>query len=172
MDAASLLKEQVKGAHEVVTGTIADLTEAQATWKPEGKAISIGPMLVHLASAEDMFLNMMVGRQPLGMGAFAGKTGISEPYPTGREYAEWAERVQIDFPQLREYAQAVFANTEEYVTGLKSEDLDREIDLSAAGLGKMSLGAFITLTSVIHPSNHIGEISCLKGLQGAKGYPF
>ena len=36
----------------------------------------------------------------------------------------------------------------------------------------MSLGAFITMTSVIHPSNHIGEISCLKGLQGAKGYPF
>jgi hypothetical protein len=25
---------------------------------------------------------------------------------------------------------------------------------------------------VIHPSNHIGEISCMKGQQGGKGYPF
>ena len=57
------------------------------------------------------------------------------------------------------------------LSNLVLEDLDRELDLTSAGPGKMSLGAFITVTSVIHPSNHIGEISCLKGLQGRKGYP-
>jgi len=55
---------------------------------------------------------------------------------------------------------------------LKSEDLDREVDLTNAGLGKMTLGGFISMISVIHPSNHIGEISCMKGQQGGKGYPF
>lgn len=25
---------------------------------------------------------------------------------------------------------------------------------------------------VQHINNHLGEISCLKGMQGAKGYPF
>ncbi len=172
MDSIALLHQQVKSAHEIVEGTVADLTSDQAHWKPGGKAMAAAPMLVHIASAEDFFLNMMTGRQPLAMGAFAGKTGASEPHPMGNSYGEWAQRVTVDLPQLQEYVRAVFQNTGDYVAGLKPEDLDKEMDLSNAGLGKMSLGAFITMTSVIHPSNHVGEISCLKGIQGAKGYPF
>jgi len=172
VDVISLLSQQVRSAHEIVEGTVADLTAEQAQWDPAGKAIAAGPLYVHVSAAEDLFLNMVVGRQPLAMGAYAGKTGISEPYPVQGGYDEWAKRVEIDLPQVREYVQAVFKNTEEYVAGLTPEELDRELDLTSAGLGKMSLGAFITITSVIHPSNHIGEISCLKGLQGAKGYPF
>ncbi len=171
MDAATLLSQQIRSAHEIVEGTVADLTSGQAHWMPAGKAVAAGPLFVHLASGEDLFLNMMTGRQPLAMGAFAGKTGASEPHPMGG-YDEWAQRVKVDLPQLHEYVKAVFKNTEEYVAGLKPEDLDKELDLTSAGMGKMSLGAFITMTAVIHPSNHIGEISCLKGLQGAKGYPF
>ena len=171
MDAVSLLSSQIKEAHQVYMGTVADLTSDLAHWKPGGKAMAAAPLLVHIASGEDLFLNMMTGRQPLAMGAFAGKTGASEPHPMGA-YGEWAERVKVDLPQLQEYIGAVFKNTEEYVAGLKPEDLDKELDLTSAGMGKMSLGAFITMTSVIHPSNHTGEISCLKGLQGGKGYPF
>jgi hypothetical protein len=88
------------------------------------------------------------------------------------DYGDWAGRVTVDLPQFREYVGAVFKNTEEYVARLNPEELDKEMDLSSAGLGKMSLGSFITMISVIHPSNHIGEISCMKGQQGAKGYPF
>src|SRR3989304_681673 len=171
MDAISLLRQQIQSAHEIVEGTVADLTSEQAHWMPAGKALAAGPLFVHLASGEDLFLNMMTGRQPLAMGAYAGKTGASEPHPMGG-YDEWAQRVKVDLPQLSGYVQAVFKNTEEYVASLKPEDLDNELDLTSSGLGKMSLGAFITLTAVIHTSNHIGEISCLKGIQGAKGYPF
>lgn len=171
MDAVTLLQQQIKSTHEIVQGTVADLTAEQAHWTPAGKAMSVAPLFVHLASGEDMFLNMMTGRQPLASGPYANKTGASEPHPMGG-YEEWARRVKVDLPQLNEYVRAVFKNTEEYVATLKPEDLDREIDLTNAGMGKMSLGAFITMTSVIHPSNHIGEISCLKGMQGARGYPF
>ena len=171
MDAVSLLKAQVHEAHQVAAGTVGDLTSDQAHWAPGGKAHGIASLFVHLISAEDLFLNMMTGRQPLAMGAFAGKTGASEPHPAG-DYGEWAQRVKVDLPQLSEYAQAVFKSTEDYVASLKPEDLDKEIDLTSAGMGKMSLGAFISMTAVIHPSNHVGEISCMKGLQGAKGYPF
>jgi hypothetical protein len=172
MDAVKLLREQIKQAHDVYRGTVVDLTAEQAHWKPGGTANSCAPLLVHIASAEDMFLNMFTGRQPLAMGPFAGKTGASEPHPAGRDYSEWAGRVTVDMPQFAEYVDAVFKNTEDYVAGLTPDDLDKEIDLSAAGLGKMSLAAFISMTSVIHPSNHTGEISCMKGLQGGKGYPF
>jgi uncharacterized damage-inducible protein DinB len=171
MDAIQLLSAQIKQAHGVVSGTVADLTPEQAQWSPGGEANPIAAELIHLISAEDMFLNMMVGRQPLGMGPFAGKTGASEPHPMGG-YGDWAKRVQADVPLVKEYMSAVFANTEEYVASLKPDELDREIDLSSAGIGKMSLGDFITLTSIVHPSNHVGEISVMKGIQGAKGYPF
>jgi hypothetical protein len=172
VDAVSLLSQQLRSAHEIIEGTVADLTPEQANWDPAGKAIAAGPLYAHVSAAEDFFLNMVVGRQPLAMGAYAGKMGVSEPHPMGGGYDEWAKRVKIDLPQLREYVQAVFKNTEDYVAGLTPEALDKELDLTSAGFGKMSLAAFITVTSVIHPSNHCGEISCLKGLQGAKGYPF
>lgn len=171
MDAVTLLKDQVKQAHEVVEGTVADMTPEQLAWRPGGNANPPAALLNHLTSGEDFFLKMMTGQQPLAMGPYAGKTGASEPHPMGN-YGEWAQRVQIELPQALDYMRAVFKSTEDYLETLKPEDLDREIDMSSAGLGKMSLGGFISMISVIHPSNHIGEISCMKGQQGAKGYPF
>ena len=114
---------------------------------------------------------MMTGQQPLAMGPYAGKTDASESHPMGN-YGEWAQRVQIDLSPALDYMRAVFRSTEENIDTLKSEDLDREIDLTGSGVGKMSLGGFISMIAVIHPSNHIGEISCMKGQQGAKGYSF
>ena len=171
MDAVSLLQDQVKQAHGVVEGTVSDLSPEQVAWKPGGNAHPVAGLLIHLISGEDFFLRMMTGQQPLAMGPYAGKTGASEPHPMGN-YGEWAGRVAVDLPEALDYMRAVFKDTEDYVAGLKPEDLDREIDLSNAGFGKMSLGGFISMIAVIHPSNHIGEISCMKGQQGAKGYPF
>ena len=171
MDAVSLLSTQIKDAHGIVNGTVGDLTAEQAAWSPGGAANGIGAELLHLLSAEDMFLCMMTGRQPQAMGAFAGKTGASEPHPMGN-YSDWAKRVKADLPQVKDYMQAVFTSTEDYVASLSPDDLDKEIDLSSAGMGKMSLGGFITTIAIVHTSNHVGEISCMKGMQGAKGYPF
>jgi len=107
MDAVSLLSQQVQQANGMLSGTIADLTAGQAQWSPGGKAVPAGPMLAHAIMAEDFFLNMTVGRQPLEMTSFAGKMGISEPPPMGRDWQEWAGRVKVDLPALNEYAQAV-----------------------------------------------------------------
>jgi hypothetical protein len=171
VDAVALLKDQIKQAHGVVEGTVGDLTSEQLAWKPGGNAHPTAGLLMHLIAGEDMFLKMMTGQQPLAMGAYSGKTGASEPHPMGN-YGEWAGRVQVDLPQTLDYMQAVFKSTEDYLDTLKPEDLDKEVDLTSAGLGKMTLGGFITMIAVIHPSNHIGEISCMKGQQGAKGYAF
>lgn len=172
METIPLLRKQIEDAHGMLQGTMQDVTSEHAAFAPGGKAIAAGPTFAHIVLAEDFFLNMVVGRQPLGMGAFAGKTGLSEQPPMGGAWDAWARGVKVDLPALREYGAAVFKATEEYTSSLKAEDLDREIDLSNAGLGKMSLGGFLSMLAVIHTSSHCGEISCLKGLQGAKGYPF
>ncbi len=73
---------------------------------------------------------------------------------------------------MREYAQAVYAATDEYLASLTDEDLGRPVDLSALGLGEMPFSQAF-LGGILNGTHwHTGEISCLKGLQGQKGYPF
>jgi hypothetical protein len=122
--------------------------------------------------SEDFIINMMVrGSTPLLMGEWAGKTGASEPPPApGGDVFGWASRVKVDIARMREYAKAVYRNTDDYLASLSPEDLDREIEVP--GFPKMTAGGWISLAALVHPSNHIGEISAMKGIQGGKGYPF
>jgi hypothetical protein len=173
MNAIDLLKTQINFAHEVVEGTIANVDDAACHNTPGGKAHPIGATYAHTILSEDFIVNMMCrGSTPLMMGEWAGKAGISEPPPMpgqGDMFA-WANSVKVDLEQTRKYAQAVYANTLEYVSSLSPEDLDREMDIP--GFGKNSLAWFINIATVVHPSNHIGEVSAMKGIQGLQGYPF
>ncbi|MEO8456626.1 MAG: DinB family protein [Chloroflexota bacterium] len=174
MSTADLLKKQIGLSRMVFDGTIADISEDQCAKIPGGNAHSIGASVAHAVMSEDFVLNGMVrGGQPLMMTTFAGKTGVSEPPPPpGDEAASlaWANRVTVDVPALKDYAKAVYASTDEYLSSLSDADLDKEIEFPQ--LGKQSLASMITLFAIVHPSNHIGEVAALKGMGGAKGYPF
>ena len=47
-----------------------------------------------------------------------------------------------------------------------------QVDLSEAGLGVRTVDWLLSALLTSHINNMAGEISCLKGLQGGKGYPF
>ena len=85
---------------------------------------------------------------------------------------EWARRVQVDLPAARQYAQAVYASTDEYLAGLSDESLDQVLDLSAKGFGAKPVAWVFSALVISHLNNMAGEISALKGVQGAKGYPW
>ena len=102
---------------------------------------------------------VLKGSTPLYASSWAEKTGISEVQPLTT--AEWARR----------YAQAVRAATDAYLATLTDEDLTRYLDLSSFGLGRMTVAALLSRMVLRHIDNMCGEISVLKGLQGAKGYP-
>ena len=174
MDAAALVREQYKGAHDLLEATFKDVTPEQAHWAPPGVANPVGATYVHILGAEDMILcGMARGTKPLAAGEFAGKTGVSEPPPRpGPGLDEWARRVKVDLPQVRAYAQAVYKQTDDWLASLKADDLDKEIDMSSFGMGKQPMRVLVAGIVLQHINNHLGEISCLKGLQGAKGYPF
>jgi hypothetical protein len=76
--------------------------------------------------------------------------------------------VQVDVGAMREYANGVYAATDEYLASIADGDLDREIDMGPAG--KDPLGRLLTIM-MGNVAWHTGEIACLKGLQGVKGYP-
>jgi hypothetical protein len=49
--------------------------------------------------------------------------------------------------------------------------LDRVLDLGEMGFGEKKVAWVISSLVSSHAANLTGEISTLKGLQGAKGYP-
>jgi hypothetical protein len=177
--AVSLLRAQYQNAHEVLEGTLQDVTSEQAHWRPPGIANPLGATYAHILISEDGVINgMLKGSGPLSVSTWAGKIGVSElPPMPGPEvgglpsWDEWARRVKVDQAALQSYAQAVYAATDEYLASLTDEDLNRSLDLSGLGVGQQTLGWLLSLM-LSNVNWHTGEISCLKGLQGAKGYPF
>lgn len=174
---ASLLRAQFKSAHEVLEGTIEGLTSAQAHWTPPGVANPLGATYVHVLVSEDGVIGgMLKGGVPLLATTWAGKVGVSElPPMPGPEaeglppWDEWARRVQVDLPAVRAYAQAVYTATDDYLAFLNDESLNQPLDLGPSG--QYTLGSFLNVI-LSNVTWHTGEISCLKGLQGLRGYPF
>jgi hypothetical protein len=176
MDAIRLLREQLTEAHALLEAVMQDVTPEAAHWIPPGRANPVGATYAHVILFEDRTINgILLHRRPLYETTWSGKTGISDlmPSPEGwDEYAAWTRRMRVDLPALKEYARAVYANTDEYLASLSPEDLDRQLDLSGVGGGQVSLGYALSRNVVAHADNISGEISCLKGLQGLQGYPF
>ena len=79
--------------------------------------------------------------------------------------------MKVDPTKMREYAKAVYSATEAYLASLTDDDLSRPISLAALGLGESAVGYILTNGLLGHAFSHAGEISCLKGLQGKRGYP-
>ena len=168
---ADLYQTLFSTAHTWLDQTFADVTAEQAVWKPTGKVVPAGAHYAHHLTGEDFFVHQLFqGVAPLMASSHAGKIGTSEPPPQG-DWSEWARTVQIDLPALRSYAQAVYADTDAFLSGLDADSLNREIDLSAMGMGLMKLSELLNII-LLDTAMHCGEISAVKGLQGLKGYPF
>jgi len=176
--AVDLLRQQVRIAHDIMDATMADVTPEQAHWTPPGVANPLGATYAHCVVSEDFVVNGMFRRQaPLAAAAWAARTGLSEPMPAPgspawSDYAAWTRRVSVDLDSLREYARAVHAETDAYLASLSDADLAHALDLSALGLGQQTVASALTLLLLNHIGTETGEIACLKGLQGARGYPF
>ena len=176
----SLLREQLKAVHELLEGTMADVTPELAHWIPPGTALPIGATYAHVVTSEDGVVNgMLRGGAPLFAGDWADQTGLSELPPSFDpkkpgfpDWSGWSRKVKVDLPALRMYAHAVYAASDGFLASLRGRDLDRPVDLGALGLGEANVGFVINRGILGNAFAHCGEISCLKGLQGKRGYPF
>ena len=63
--------------------------------------------------------------------------------------------MKLDIGQAREYAQAFYKATDDYLGTLSAEDLDEEIEVP--GIGKNSRAYFLGIGAPILPANHAGE---------------
>ncbi len=179
-EAISLLREQLQTVHHLLEGTVGDVTPEQVHWPPPGKANPLGANYAHVVISEDATINALrKGGVPLFASSWSGKVGVSElppmPNPNAAgfpDWSEWGRRVKVDLAAFRKYAQAVYAASDEYLASLTDSDLNRPVNLSALGLGESPVGYVINNGILGNAFTHVGEISCLKGLQGMRGYPF
>jgi hypothetical protein len=190
MNAVSLLREQVQASHDDLQAVMSDVTLEMAHWRPPGNAHPIGSRFMHaIFPIEGYIIAILAGGMPLFAGEWANRTGASEPHPVVEDgkwarktpygeprpmeedgLFEWARSVQVDLEAAREYARAVNAAADDYIASLTPEDLEKSIDLTNLGLGTMTVAAILTQAVVTHVHDVIGEIACVKGLQGARGF--
>lgn len=177
---AQLLREHVQQAMRFLEETMDGVTTELAHWRPPGVANPIGANYAHVVLGQDGAVNgILKGAAPLFAASWAGKTGVSELPPQADprspgfpDFSAWARRVQIDVPMMRRYAEAVYAATDEYLGALSDDELARPLDLSALGLRDSTVKRVLLGGVIGNALVHCGEIACLKGLQGGKGYPF
>ncbi len=173
------IRSQVRDAHRLLEGTLEGVTAEDAHWQPPGLALPIGATYAHVVLSEDgVVQGLFAGKTPLFAGEWAGRAGISELQPGADpakpgfpDWSAWSRRVRVELTALRDYAQAVYAATDACLAGLGDADLDRKLDLSGLGLGEASLGFVVNNALLGNALTHCGEISCLKGLRGRRGYP-
>ena len=173
-NAVTLLRSQYQAVHSGwLEPTMQGVTAEQAHWQaPGGRAAPIGAQYAHHIFAIDfLFIGFVRKGTPLAASSFAGKTGVSEPYPMEGDWNEWARRVRVDLDALHQYAQAVYAAFDAQLAEISDDDLATPVDMTPVGLGQQTLGSGLT-TLLIHGAAHTGEIAVTKGLQGLKGYPF
>lgn len=172
---SQILLNQLKAGHDALEQTMEGVTDEVARFMPPGKANPIAGTYAHVVFSEDLFIhNFLTKTQPLMETTFKDITGASEIQPSDFQvaYPKWLREVKVDIKQFREYAKAVFSESEAYVASLTDADLEKDIDLSAFGMGTRKVYDFIALLISGHVYPIMGEISVLKGIQNLKGYPF
>lgn len=168
-NAVNLLRAQYRQMQEWLEGTMQGVTDEVARYDPPGAASPIGAQAGHIVSGLDFFLvGGVAGKQPLALGSFADKTGMSESPPQG-SWQEWGARVEIDLPALHAYSKAVLAEVDTILASLTDDDLEQKKEFGGAG-EQTVVWAFNIL--LLNSYCHTGEIACIKGMQGLQGYPF
>lgn len=177
MSLSALLREQLASSHQQLGQMLGEVTEEQAHWVPPGRAHPAGALYAHILLYEDLIARFLVqGRQPLFAGEWAGRTGVSElpplPSPEGGipDWSAWARSARFDLARLRAYGEAVFAASDAALAALGDDDLARPVDLGWLGLGQPPLRWVVDRFLIAHADEHQGEISCVLGLQGRRGY--
>ena len=166
MDVIEAIKAEVTGSRRLYDGTVSDLTPEMVNWIPPGVANHIGAMMLHIALAEDNVVHTRIQEKPniWESGNWSEKLGV----PGGvYQTLEGSRSVKFDLAKFQEYADQVMAATDACLNTLTPEDLDRKLQ---SRVGERTVASFLLGIVVGHRQMHTGEISTIKGLQGARGY--
>lgn len=164
MDTITYAKKTLEQSFGLFNMICDSLTDEQYNWKPEGTANTIAKTHIHAMSTIDFFITGTLACGQMLWPQIAAQHKLP-PNPT----EIWAHAAPIPFAPIKEYGMDVQKAAIDYVSTLKPEDLDREVETPF--FGKKN-AAFLVSLAGVHAIGHGGDISAIKGLQGLKGLPF
>ena len=171
MNTVELLSYSLSSAFGILDQVTADLTQPQADWIPPGIANPIGALYWHTVSGADYVVHKWCqGEEPLSQRAgWQSRVLLAGAPGGGQETLEEMQAMRVDLPVLHAYSRAVAQVTQDWLGTLQPQDLERELQTP---LGSLNLAQLLETFVIWHINAHCGEISALKGCQGARGYPF
>ena len=165
MDAKELVVMQMQNHERNLSRVLDSLTQDEIAWRPSNGCNSIGLILYHLARADDSFtLPTLTGQKAIWESEeWCGRLGMPAT-ESGGQYS--AEQVNAFVPpalkELSAYSQAVRSKLLAHVQAMPAEEFDKKITVPY--FGEMTVGGFVGIM-IDHASQHIGEMSYLRGLQ-------
>ena len=168
MDAITLLRTQVNGLRRDWNSIVGDMTNEQAHWRPTGVANPIIGVLVHSIGFVDTTINKTAQGKPVNIWEYGNWAEKVQGIAPGRQDLEKARAAKTDIAVLKQYMDLVLAEADRYLATLKNEDLDRQVP--GMGGNMVPLANQLSSALVVHFSEHMGEVSGLKGSAGGKGY--
>ena len=166
MLAAEALADAFGRAREVVRSTVEGLSAEDLARRPSEGANSVAWLVWHLARVQDDHLAAAFdGEQVWTSQGWPARLGLDlDPADTGYGHtAEQVASVVVEGDQLLAYAEAVHAQTAEYLSTVTDDDLDRVVDTSYEPA--VTLG--VRLVSVLSDDlQHAGQAAYVRGLLG------
>jgi hypothetical protein len=171
MNTVELIQFSLGNAFGILAQVTADLTSEQADWTPPGIALPAGLLYWHTITSVDQILHgWAVGQQSLYERDEWDDRVLPDAAPDAeRQLLDKMRGVHVDLPAMHQYAQAMAEAADTWLSTLSPKDLERTIETP---LGEQNLAQLLETFVIWHINAHCGEISALKGCQGAKGYPF
>jgi hypothetical protein len=172
MTPQALLKQQLGGVHDILEQTIADCSQHTLDMNPPNATITnIGSIYAHILFSEDGIVQGMLQKKAPLFHSQGWGSKLNVAMPKNPQFdPEWGRAVRMHLPPFREYAKAVYAATDAYVSGLAPADLERKLDTGF--MGEQTIAFVVGNVCIWHVAEHNGEIAALKGAQGLKGLPF
>jgi hypothetical protein len=169
MDVAGLLVDAFGRIREDTHGVLDGASRAVLTYRPDPDANSIAWLVWHLTRIQDDHVAGVAGvEQRWTAGGWYDRFGLPFP-PEAHGYGHSSTevgQVDVDGELLRGYFDAVHDVTIGYVTGLRSDDLDRIVD--ERWDPPVSLG--VRLVSVVDDDiAHVGQAAFVRGIAERSG---
>jgi hypothetical protein len=165
MELKDYILMEVEGLKRGSSRTLDSLKQSEITWRPACGCNSIGLILFHIIKSEDSCVQERLRGKPLifETGKWYQKLNLPKEEAGAHYTVDQVNAFPVpDLKDMLAYLDAVRANTLEYLKSLTAADLDRKITM--AHFGEISVAAFFSVITS-HSSQHMGEISYLRGLQ-------
>ena len=197
MDVRDLFLDQHAAMHSAAVGgnkmsaaerTFAGLSDEQMRVRPREDLNSVAWLMWHIARAEDIFLNTILGgrTQLFDDESWARRLAVTRrDFGIGMSGAEVTELTgQIELGALREYRDAVGRRTRDVVGGFKPQDWEGTVTVDAvqraAGEGAFGVrteqivkafpgrprAAMLSGIALFHSAGHIGEAATVRSAGG------